>query len=81
MEREPLTEDELELLFNAWALAARGKGFAVTEEARPKAERLVDEGWLASERLDNGDLLYRWTATAEAALDLSELTSVAGREN
>lgn len=70
-----LTEEQQEVVFAAWALAARGKAFVPTEEYVPAAEAMQTKGWLASQRLENGDAAYEFTPEGEAALDRSMLMS------
>lgn len=75
------TTEQLELLFNAWALHARDRGFVPTDAAIEDCEQLVESGFLEARTLDNGDVSYWWTTRAELALDVNQLTNVEGREN
>jgi hypothetical protein len=77
-----LTENELDALFTAHALAARECGFVPKPELLPECERLREQGWLERRMLDNGDASYWWTREAEMALDLNAVVaSSRGREN
>jgi hypothetical protein len=77
-----LTENELDALFTAHALAAKDCGFVPKPEMLPECERLREDGWLERRMLDNGDASYWWTRGAEMALDLNTLNqSVEDRQN
>jgi hypothetical protein len=76
------TEMELDALFTAWALHAKGKAMVPTDEAIPDCERLADAGWLSRE--ERGDLLvFAWTPQSEARIDAATLRRLGseGREN
>ncbi len=68
-----MTDDERELLLNAWALAGEDKAFVPQPWALPDAERLREAGWLRRRLLPNSDPAYSLTAQAEQALDLAAL--------
>jgi hypothetical protein len=70
---EQLTEDEMEVVFAAWALAARKKAYVPTPAYLPAAESMRARGWLSSRTLDNGDAAYEWTQAGETAFALSGL--------
>jgi hypothetical protein len=68
------TETELEILFRAWALAAKGRGQVLEREVYPEACRLADAGWLERRYVDaTGDWSWHWTRQAEAVLDMNAL--------
>src|SRR5688572_17773066 len=64
-EDEKLTEDEKEVAFVAWALAARNMSYVPTPAYLSAAESMRTRGWLSSRTLDNGDAAYEWTPTGE----------------
>jgi hypothetical protein len=71
--REPLTEDQMEVAFVAWGLAAKGKAFVPADEYLTAAESMRTKGWLSRQTLDNGDGAYEFTPAGETALNLSGL--------
>jgi hypothetical protein len=75
------TPTQLEALYVAKACASKGEAFVPHEEFTEECDELVEAGWLAHEKLENGDTAYPWTQQAETALDLHNLTNVEGREN
>jgi hypothetical protein len=76
------TDTQDEILVNAWALAAKGKGQVLEPCAETEADELANAGWLEKRTEDNGDASWWWTPAAEAAVDVIALIeSVQGREN
>ena len=67
------TETQAEILVNAWALAAKGRGQVLTPGAYPDAIELAEAGWLERRGEDDGPSTWWWTPQAEAALDLNAL--------
>jgi hypothetical protein len=77
-------EHDLEVLADVRALhqARAGAVFVPTDEASESCERLADAGWLERRRVTaNGESAFRWSAEAETALDLAEITNVHDRQN
>ncbi len=69
-QREPLTGEELEVMFVAWTLAARGQSVSYRRtNTWPAAESMEAKGWLSAHTLDNGDAAYEFTPEGEAALE------------
>ena len=66
-EKHKLTEDEMEVVFAAWALAARNKAYVPTPAYLSAAESMRTRGWLSSRTLDNGDTAYGFSPTGEEA--------------
>jgi hypothetical protein len=64
-EKHEPTEDEMEVVFAAWVLAARNKSYVPTPEYLPAAESMRTRGWLTSRVLDNGDTAYAFSPTGE----------------
>lgn len=76
MERDnPFTPTQLDLLTAAWATAKDGNGIAITDEAVPDAEDLLERGWLERRTETSGDDSWWWTPAAEGALDMSAMLS------
>ena len=76
------TQAQLEILFNAWALASAGHGQVLAPSAYPDAVELEEAGWLERRPGPEGRSSWWWTPQAEAALDVNALTeSTRGREN
>jgi hypothetical protein len=75
------TPSQLDILFNAHALARDGCGQVLEDWAVPDAHMLAEQGWL-ERRFVDGDLAWFWTRQADTALDMAELmTAHIGREN
>jgi hypothetical protein len=76
------TDTKLEALFIAWTCAREGKGFVPTEDAEVSCEALARDGWLRTEKKENGDVAYFLMRRAETALEINGwLESTKGREN
>jgi hypothetical protein len=76
------TDTQLEALYAAKVCASEGKAFVPHDEFIEECDELVEAGWLAHEKLENGDTAYPWTQQAETALGLRALMDdVDGREN
>jgi hypothetical protein len=73
---ERFTNDELELLALAWALAQGGKLFCPEDAYLPECYRLNELGWFKRE-WHGDDLVYGWSPQAEAALDINQLVASA----
>ena len=68
------TDSELEILFRAWALDAKGCGQVLEPGKYPEAVKLTNAGWLERRYVDaTGDWCWFWTREAEAALDMNAL--------
>jgi hypothetical protein len=75
---QPFTEDELRLLFLAREAWLEGHDFRPADDLFPEAHRLAERGWLQRRfNQANGDLVFRWSPAAEAALDVNALTTEA----
>jgi len=75
---ERFTEDELEVLLLAWATRQKGLDFRPSDELWPESHRLTERGWLERRwNNQNGDIVFRWSHQAEAALDINNLTATA----
>lgn len=70
-----LTPSRCQLLINAWALAAEGKGMVLRDECYPDADQLAEAGWLERRFEPDGELSWWWTPAAETALNVSNLTT------
>jgi hypothetical protein len=77
VEDTEFTNDELELLTLAWALAQEGRRFCPEDAYIPECHRLNGRGWLTREWYGD-DLVYGWSPQAEAALDINQLVASAG---
>jgi hypothetical protein len=73
---DEFTNDELELLTLAWALAQEGKVFCPEDAYIPECHRLAERGWFKRE-WHGDDLVYGWSQQAEVALDINNLTATA----
>jgi hypothetical protein len=69
-----LAGDILEVALAAWAAAQDANSILVPDDLVPVAHVLAEAGWLARHFVD-GELMWRWTGAADAALTLSSLTA------
>jgi hypothetical protein len=65
-----LTAEQLDLLFNAWALARENKGMVIADDAYPDAHKLAEAGWLARRFESDGEMSWWWSPQGDAALEL-----------
>jgi hypothetical protein len=73
-DEQPFTEDELRLLFLARAAQQEGHDLRPSDDLWPEAHRMAERGWLQRRfNQQNGEIVFRWTQEAEAALDLGHL--------
>jgi hypothetical protein len=76
-----MDQEQMEILYNAWALAREGFGMVITNDAYPVAHELAEQGWLERQFVDD-ELAWFWTPQAEVALNTGALMlSADGREN
>jgi hypothetical protein len=79
-----LTQDHLQVAYNAWAAAQDGGGVVIDEPGLyPAAHELAEEGWLERRFVTSpGEMSWWCTSAAETALDLNALMgSAEGRQN
>lgn len=75
---DQFTEDELRMLFNAWALHSERRGFVPEDHHFADCVRLAQRGWLEQRWVNaTSDLSFFWTTRAETTLDLNNLTATA----
>jgi hypothetical protein len=77
-----LTQEHLQVAFNAWAAAQDGGGVVLEDPGLyPVAHALSEAGWLRR-GFAGDELAWFWTDAAEHALDVNGLLqAAAGREN
>jgi hypothetical protein len=78
-----LTEDHLQVAFNAWAAAQDGGGVVLEDPGLyPAAHELAEQGWVQRRFVGPGDVMsWWWSPHAETALAINALTSAEGRHN
>jgi hypothetical protein len=79
-----LTDTQQDIVVAAWAANRfhNGGGIVIEDWAIPDAHQLSERGWLRHDFTSDGDLMWRWTERAEAALDVSGLLrSADARQN
>jgi hypothetical protein len=79
-----LTDEHLQVAFNAWAAAQDGGGVVIDDPGLfPAADELAEQGWLRRRFVtEPGEMSWWWTPAAEHALDVAGLLRAAeGREN
>jgi hypothetical protein len=76
-EAERFSPEEFEVLLHAWPLHARNGAIIPEPEKLPACHHLAERGWLERRFHDDGDMSFRWTRQAEAALDINSLTETA----
>ncbi len=72
-----LSDNQKEILFNAYALAAAGRGQVVADDCVPECHALAEAGWLERRVEPDGELSWWWTRSAEMALDVNALVASA----
>jgi hypothetical protein len=75
------TEEQVELIVNAWALGRIGCGQVIQNDFYPAAHALAEAGWLEHRFEPDGEMSWWWTPQAETALDINDLVDVSDRQN
>ena len=72
-----LTQEHLQVAFNAWAAAQDAGGVVIEDPGLfPAAHELAEQGWLRRRFVTKpGDMSWWWTPAGDVALELGALTT------